>query len=330
METRKIQFTGKSTYLVSLPKSWVTARKLQAGDLIYISENADGTLNLSSRGHKRDPKVVVTLEIDNLTPAMIERRVIAQYIQGFDVLNIKSNMITVEERRVISDIMQRMIGPEIIEETAEQIVIQDLLDMSDLAPKNVLRRMYLMGASMYINAMEAVKDTDTELAKSVIDRDVEVDKLYLLLCRQLTESARHPGGIKIGVPPDIGLQYLLVAKSFERIADHSTKIAEAALAEQAPLSEAVLADISRLNNRTFECLEKASEAFFALREDTANYVLDAKSKIRENAQELFKSIKKNPAYAYRVFSIADSLLRIAGYSSDIAEVAINLAGRGED
>lgn len=330
METRKIQFTGKSTYLVSLPKGWVTGKKLRAGDLIYISENADGTLNLSADGHRRDSKAVVTMEIDDISPEMIERRVIAQYIQGFDVLNIKSKKrITSEERKAINSIMQRMIGPEIIEETAEHIVIQDLLDMSDLAPKNVLRRMYLMGTSMYINAMEAFKDADIELAKSVIDRDVDVDKLYLLLCRQLTESAGHPGEMKIGVPPDKGLQYLLVAKSLERIADHSTKIAEVALMDRAPPKD-VLLNISRLNTKTFECLEKAAESFFALREDTANYVLDAKKKIRENSQGLFRDINKNPAYAYKVSSVVDSLLRIAGYSCDIAEVAINLAGRGED
>lgn len=329
METRKIQFTGRSTYLVSLPKNWVRARKLRAGDLIYISENPDGTLRLAASSEGRNSKVVVTLEIDGLTPEMIERRIIARYIQGFDILNIKSPRISVGERRVISDITQRMIGPEIIEETAEHIIIQDLLDMSDLAPKNVLRRMYLMGASMYINAMEAVKDADAELARSVIARDVEVDKLYLLLCRQLTESARQPGGAK-AVSPDIGLQYLLAAKSFERIADHSARIAEAALVGEVPLHDSLLEDISRLSNDAFECLEKAAEAFFTLREDTANHVLDAKDKIRENAQELFRGVKKNPAFAYQVFSIVDSLLRITGYSSDIAEVAINLAGRGED
>lgn len=331
METRKIQFTGRSTYLVSLPKAWVRARKLKVGDLVYISENPDGTLNLSARGLRRDPRVVADLEIDDLAPEMIERRIIAQYIRGFDVLNIKSKTrITPEVRKVVGGIMQRIIGPEIIEETAEHITIQDLLDMTDLSPKNVLRRMYLMGASMFINAMEAVKDADGDLARSVIDRDVDVDRLYLLLCRQLTESARQPGEVKIGVPPQIGLQYLLVAKSFERIADHSTRIAEVALIPGFSIGGALMDDITSLSHETFACLEKASEAFFALKEDTANHVLEFRKKIRKNSRRLFKGSGEPSAQAYVVFSIMDSLLRIAGYSADIAEAAINLAGRGED
>jgi phosphate uptake regulator len=331
METRKIQFTGRSTYLVSLPKAWVRARKLKVGDLVYISENPDGTLSLSASGQRQEPQVVATLEIEGLSPEMIERRIIAQYIRGFDVLNIRSSgRITTEERKVVGDIMQRIIGPEVIEETAEHIVIQDLLDMTDLSPKNVLRRMYLMGASMFINAMEAVKDGDEELARSVIGRDVDVDRLYLLLCRQLTESARQPGGIKRRVPPETGLQYLLVAKSFERIADHSTRMAEVALMGGSPLRGSLMADITSLSHETFECLEKASEAFFALKEDTANYVLDYRKKIRMNSQRLFSGAREPSPRAYRVFSIMDSLLRIAGYSADIAEAAINLAGRWED
>lgn len=331
METRKIQFTGRSTYLVSLPKAWVRARNLKVGDLVYITENPDGTLTLSSRGQRRDPRVVVSLDVDDLVPEMIERRIIAHYISGFDVLNIKSKTrISSDVRRVVGEIMQRIIGPEILEETAEHITIQDLLDMTDLSPKNVLRRMYLMGASMFINAMEAVKDAEEELARSVIDRDVDVDRLYLLLCRQLTESARQPGEIKIGVPAEIGLQYLLVAKSFERIADHSTRIAEVALMPGSSIDDSLMEDITALSHETFECLERASEAFFALREDTANHVLEYRKRIRKRSRQLFGDVGEPSSQAYVVFSIMDSLLRIAGYSADIAEAAINLAGRGED
>lgn len=331
METRKIQFTGRSTYLVSLPKGWVRARKLRVGDLLYISENPDGTLTLSAGGVKRGPKVVMSLNVDNLAPEMIERRIIAHYIRGFDVLNIRSETrITPEVRRVVGEIMQRIIGPEIIEETAEHITVQDLLDMTDLSPKNVLRRMYLMGASMFINAMEAVKDSEEELARSVIDRDVDVDRLYLLLCRQLTESARHPGEVKIGVPPEIGLQYLLVAKSFERIADHSTRIAEAALMPGPSIDKPLIDDITALSHETFECLEKAGEAFFSLKEGVANQALEYRKKIRDNSRRLFMEVGEPSSKAYAVFPIMDSLLRIAGYSADIAEAAINLAGRGED
>ena len=36
-ETRKIQFTGKSSYIVSLPKEWVLDLGLKQGDQVRVS-----------------------------------------------------------------------------------------------------------------------------------------------------------------------------------------------------------------------------------------------------------------------------------------------------
>ena len=35
-ETRKIQFTGKSTYIISLPKQWITDLGLKQGDQVSV------------------------------------------------------------------------------------------------------------------------------------------------------------------------------------------------------------------------------------------------------------------------------------------------------
>jgi len=45
-ETRKIQFTGKSTYIVSLPKKWVNSLGLKAGSPILITQQ-DSSLILT-------------------------------------------------------------------------------------------------------------------------------------------------------------------------------------------------------------------------------------------------------------------------------------------
>jgi phosphate uptake regulator len=36
MEGRKLQLAGKSTFLVSLPKRWVTSAGLKAGDTLFV------------------------------------------------------------------------------------------------------------------------------------------------------------------------------------------------------------------------------------------------------------------------------------------------------
>jgi phosphate uptake regulator len=35
-EVRRIQFTGRSTYILSLPKKWINEMNLKAGDLVNL------------------------------------------------------------------------------------------------------------------------------------------------------------------------------------------------------------------------------------------------------------------------------------------------------
>ena len=45
-ETRKIQFTGKSSYIVSLPKKWVMDLGLKRGDQIRIARHGSSALQI--------------------------------------------------------------------------------------------------------------------------------------------------------------------------------------------------------------------------------------------------------------------------------------------
>jgi phosphate uptake regulator len=45
-ELRKIQVTGGSTYIISLPKDWVDQMGLKRGSVVSISQKDDMTLTL--------------------------------------------------------------------------------------------------------------------------------------------------------------------------------------------------------------------------------------------------------------------------------------------
>ncbi|MEM3587290.1 MAG: AbrB/MazE/SpoVT family DNA-binding domain-containing protein, partial [Candidatus Jordarchaeaceae archaeon] len=80
-EIRKIQLTGKSTYIVSLPKSWVTRMKLNAGDQIAISES-NSSLILTPKGLiKPDKQTEAAIKISQKDkPETIMRKIIALYL----------------------------------------------------------------------------------------------------------------------------------------------------------------------------------------------------------------------------------------------------------
>src|SRR5207249_994348 len=46
MEGRKLQLTGGSTYVVSLPKRWVLDAGLKAGDTVFLETEGDGAVSV--------------------------------------------------------------------------------------------------------------------------------------------------------------------------------------------------------------------------------------------------------------------------------------------
>ena len=85
-ETRKIQFTGKSSYIVSLPKQWIMELGLKQGDQIRMVRKGSSTLELyppkfESRIPKKEDAVI---EIDEKEEASaIVRKLISLYFFGF-------------------------------------------------------------------------------------------------------------------------------------------------------------------------------------------------------------------------------------------------------
>ena len=75
--------------------------------------------------------------------------------------------------------------------------------------------------SMVLTSLDAFVKRDAQMARTVLDSDDGVDKLRNAISRQMLEAMKQdPAYI------ERALDYLLVARRLERIADHATNIAE--------------------------------------------------------------------------------------------------------
>jgi len=64
-ETRKIQFTGKSTYIISLPKQWITDLGLKQGDQVSVDRKGISSLHVTPYNiRKKDQTETATIEIE--------------------------------------------------------------------------------------------------------------------------------------------------------------------------------------------------------------------------------------------------------------------------
>lgn len=327
METRKVQLTGGSTFTVSLPKDWATRNDVEAGSSLSFVDNGD-TLTVST--HTEEGRSRGELDIDGLAGEQLTRSVMTMYVSGFDVITLQGEQISPEQRQAIRTATQNLIGVEVLEETTDRIVIQDLLDSSELSVTNAVERMHLIAESMLADAVRAVTENDDGLAVDVIDRDDDVDRLWLVVSRIFRSTLRSPAAASdIGISLEDSFDFHSSARQLERIGDHAAKISNLARKlEEVP--EPVVSALEALHEAVVDVVSTAIEALLETDSDRSSQlahrsrsqVLDIDSHTRE-IDQLLREL--NPHEAQSLGLIVDSLSRSADYGGNIAETALQKA-----
>ncbi len=325
-DVRKIQLTGRTTYIVSLPKRWVEGLGLESGSLVTFIKQPNNALLLIPEAITKILRIgEVTLIIDGKSNDSLKRRIISTYLAGYNIIHIrnKSGVITPSQRESIRDLVKRnLVSTEIISESSNFITLQTF-SMSELSIKTVLRRMFLLATSMHKDVIIALRDLNKELAASIINADDEVDKFSLYIIRTLTiasSSEKVLNDMGLTKLSDI-LGYRLVVKSIERIADHATSIATQVKELNNKPDTNLINKIENMSNFALSIFEDSIEALLRRDYNLADSVADKSKSIKDIEEEVIDIIPSDEDSNYRL--ILEDLRRVAEYASDISEVAIN-------
>lgn len=326
METRKVQVTGKSTYVVSLPKKWVVKVNIKNGDSIALLPMPDGTLLINPNIKNKDKEQIRKIIQVGDDIGEMHRCLVASYLAGYNIFEFRSRLpIDKEVKASVRKICKSIIGPEIIEENDNSILVRNLLDSSDFTFTKGIRRMHSIARDMHQMAIDAIGSGRRDLADEVRQRDDEVDKLYWMIVKQynlvLTDLSFCD---KMGIRPQEALGFLLVARTLERIADHATRMA--ANYQILGSGKDIVEGLKKASEKVLLLLDESMNAFQKGRFDQAYGIINSGHKMFGITENLIKE-----AVAMKVVSevsipltfIIDSLERTRAYSVDIAEIAIN-------
>ena len=184
------------------------------------------------------------------------------------------------------------------------------------------------------DAMQALVDRDTELAKKCIARDHSVNRLELEideLCLKLL-ALRQPTAVDLRF---ITLGLKIVA-DLERVGDLGVNIAERVIELNEETALKPYIDLPRMAEDVQNMLHRALDAF--VREDVvmAQGVLDADDQIDDLNHRIFEELvdymdrdKANIKRACRLMFISRYLERIADHATNVAEMVIFLV-QGKD
>ncbi len=269
-EQRKLQITGGSTFILSLPKEWATKNELKRGSAMIVREEENGSLSISPssfpKQEKQDEAFIKTSPNDN--PDAIMRTAISAYLSGYSVLHIRAQgqkVLSSKLRNHLKSFARNyLVGTEIVIDTPTELTLQVLLNYPELTVQNALSRMGIIASSMHKEAMAALKKLDYPSAKAVIETDREVNRFSLYIVRLLKLAVSNQRIVKeIGLTSQKDcLGYRLIAKAVERTADHATKIAENTLLLKDIVNEQLLEKISELSGLAISMFESSMEALF--------------------------------------------------------------------
>jgi len=329
-EIRKLQLVGGSTYVLSLPKKWVDELSLKTGDPVSIVKNVNRSLSILPTGASQTPKIVKSKTIisQKETVESIQRKVIAMYLFGYQIIEIQSKggRIQIEHKQAIRDLVRKnMIGTEIVESTPESITIQILTSLPELSINDALKRMFLLTTTMHRQAIDALKEMDTELGEEITHLDDEVDRFSLYILRNLTLAVEHERVLRdIGLKkPSDCISYRIVVKSIERVADHAVSIASRVKFLKSTLEPALLQKITKLSEESLKVFEDSIAALNKRDYALADAVASNARRIAEKEKEFTDSLEESKKYTSVIKFVLEDIRRTAEYSSDIGEAVIN-------
>ena len=325
-----MQLSGGSTYIISLPKNWIDELKIRVGEHVTIVKNSNQSLTIFPReGIGKEKKSIATIPSSQKDSGeSIKRKTIAAYLAGYKTIKIKTKGMRIpsDHSKSIRELVRTtMIGTEIVESSSEQMVLQVLTRLPELSFDTALKRMYLMSNNMVKEAIEAFGEMDFVHAEEVVNMDDEVDRFGLYMRRNLVlavgnERILHDMGLR---KPSDCLGYRSVVTRIERIADHASLIAKRTKFLEEKINSKLLSKINNLSEKSLEVFEESITAVQNNDFEKGENVAEKVRGVIEEEKQIMNKIKEFEKNETVIKFVLEDLRRIAEYSGDIAEVAID-------
>jgi phosphate uptake regulator len=328
MELRKVQFTGGSSYVLTLPKEWIDAQKIKKNDSLGVEVQSDGTLLITRSTDQEPAQKTKEFDLAGITePAYLFRLLIGAYISGYTLIVIHSEQrLPPFVREVVRDFTQMTIGQEVIEETDTEILLKDLLNPAEMPFENTIKRMFTIVKAMHEDAITALRSQNQTLANDVTARDNDVDRLHWLIARQTNMILSNVAlSRRMNVAPVMALHYFTISRIIERIGDHAERIvfiAQPILTKK--IDPEILGKIAKASELSIGIFDRSIVSFFNNDMKKANHNIESMRVLKTLCEDINTIVlRQETADAIALGYINESVKRAGEYAADISENVIN-------
>ena len=323
---RRVQFTGRSTYIISLPKDWARSIGITRGSKVFVEIMPDNSLRVRPEPRVSEVKLTKVLDLGaglDVNTAM--REIVAAYIAGFETFKVIFNSRTLEAAKKLRSLMDSKLANTIlVDEGDYSFTYRVVGPPKPLTMKDAVSWLSRLVINTFSDLLKGLKDGDLEALRVVRERDDLVDKAFLMVTRYLTKVLIGEVTVdKAGISSHAeAVHYYHAFKTLERIADHLAGIA---------LEASKLMEVGgKLEVGLIKLLEELSLALRALVEALVKLDVEVARSIALQVEVLktklgelainFESVNRDTRYT----SIMTSIGRLLGYSLDLAEIVFDI------
>lgn len=328
LEYRKLQVTGGSTFIVSLPRKWITDHGLTQSDVVGVEYLGTGEIQITPNEIKKMKKKAI-IDLKKYPSSSLYDYLIGVYVSGCDIIEIKQKGgLGTRERRLIRRFLRDTRGMEISSDNNDKLEIISLLNPNELPLQVSLNRMYLLVTSLANDTLAVIKGEDLDSISDFEDRERQIDARRLLVDRQVAMALNSPKIERtLGVNRLQAMEHASMARALERMGDHAYVLASLVFENEGKIeldpdslplsllpmwSSALSTIIRNTYSKEITLLVEAKEALHAAIEDLEaheNDLMDSSGKAKNVILE---------------FRISEIIRRLCGYSIDSAETLINM------
>ena len=315
--TRSLQRIG-SSILVSLPKEWIDANKLDKSAQVEI-EITQNNLSIRTQQSKRPSKEIkISYPLpkgENVVP-----NITGAYLLGYDIIRIKGKSpISVADRESVRASMRRLVGMEIVDEDASNISVQFLLDETSVNPQNILKRMSSIALGMFADVISSLKSGDKTNLQTIPNRDDEINRQYFLLVRLIRSTIMDTrlAGIFNLENIDI-LDYRIAANTLESAGDTLVELSQSLI--DVNLSKTDLKKIYDFTKDMEEIQTKSIDSFISNNRSLAIEAITLQRKNSEKISKIRSSLESKKEIPLAFFDLVYMFEKILQSWSDITDL----------
>jgi len=327
METRTVQLSGGTTYTVSLPKAWATEHGIDAGSEVGLHPNEDGTLLVEAGGDCDSTERSASVDISTCDRDAVRNTIHALHAVGFESVSLRDDTGHADgDRTAVESAVAQLSGFELLEVTDTRIELHNLIDAENLDVRKSVIRLRLVALGMHRDATTALIEGDASLARQVVERDNEADKLFAMVTRHFRRALADLQEVeKLGTGREALFEYFYAARQFERVADHAEKMARFVLDEDATIPTDLETTVDGLANDARSVVDDAASVVLSDADlATAHGALGQRDALHEAVESLDRDLyaREDPVAAWIVGLVLDSIGRTAEYGANVAAMAL--------